>query len=281
VPASVPLRSSGLIILVNKRLNSITNFCDALIAAYLENPCQVLPNALWKTLAQVERLETRYEMQGNRVTHLEAWGAKELFIYWDRERNKASIPAERLAELDLALVHQDFLDPRATAHLTSRTPYFRLMHTGPVQKRPQLPPTFALVQVDARREAEAIARLIGECHGDPHFPAEWVRDWTQQAVFDPTLWVWVVDTRQNKPVGLGIAELDRTVGEGSLEWMQVLPAYRRQGLGQALVLELLSRLAGRAAFVTVGGQVENPTHPEALYRRCGFRGQDVWWVLRP
>lgn len=261
-------------------MNPITDWRSALVAAYREHPCQVLPNALWKTLAQVERLETRYETQGNRVTHLEAWGAKELFVYWDRDRSRSRIPAERLAPLDLALVHQDFLDLAATAHFTSRTPYFRLLHTGPARARPPLPPPFALVQVDAGREADDVARLIGECHGDPHFPTEWVKEWTQQAVFDPTLWVWAVDTQQDKPVGLGIAELDRTVGEGSLEWMQVLPAYRRQGLGQALVLELLSRLAGHAAFVTVGGQVENPTRPEALYRRCGFRGQDVWWALR-
>lgn len=257
-------------------------FYDALLAAYRENPCQVLPNALWKTLAQMERLETRHEMQGSRVAHLEAWGAQELFLYWDRDRNGASIPTERLASLSLALIHQDFLDPRAVeaAHFTSRTPYFRLMHTGPVQVRPPLPPTFALVQVDAGREVEAVARLIGECYGDPHFSAEWVQGWTQQAAFDPTLWVWAVDTRQNKPVGLGIAELDRAVGEGSLEWIQVLPAYCRQGLGQALVFELLARLAGRAAFTTVSGQAQNPTRPETLYRRCGFRGRDVWWVLR-
>ena len=231
-------------------MSSITDFSQALLAAYRENSCQVLPNALWKTLAQMERLETRYEMRGNAVTHLEAWGAKELLIYWDRNRNGASIPAERLAHLDLALIHQDFLDPLATARFASRTPYFRLIHTGLVQGRPQLPPGFALVQVDAEREAEAVARLIGECYGDPNFSAETVQSWTQQAVFDPTLWVWVMDTRQDKPAGLGIAELDRTVGEGSLEWIQVLPTYRRRGLGQSLVLELLFRLAGRAAFTT-------------------------------
>ena len=38
------------------------NFRDALIAAYNEAPCQVLPNALWKTPAQLETLHTDFEI---------------------------------------------------------------------------------------------------------------------------------------------------------------------------------------------------------------------------
>ena len=48
------------------------------------------------------------------------------------------------------------------------------------------------------------------------------------------------------------------IGEGSLEWIQVLPEYRGQGLGTKLVLELLCRLKDKAAFVTVCGEVDNP-----------------------
>jgi len=35
-----------------------------------------------------------------------------------------------------------------------------------------------------------------------------------------------------------------------------------------------------AKFATVSGQCENLTNPEALYRRCGFKGNDVWHILR-
>ena len=35
-----------------------------------------------------------------------------------------------------------------------------------------------------------------------------------------------------------------------------------------------------ATFATVSGQCNNPTNPEALYRKCGFTGSDVWHVLR-
>jgi GNAT superfamily N-acetyltransferase len=93
------------------------------------------------------------------------------------------------------------------------------------------------------------------------------------------LWLWVIDEARDIPAGLGIADLDRDIGEGSLEWMQVLPAYRSRGLGRSIVLALLVRLEQRAAFTTVAGLAGDPTNPEGLYRRRGFTGRDVWWLL--
>ena len=68
----------------------------------------------------------------------------------------------------------------------------------------------------------------------------------------------------------GIAELDREIGEGVLEWIQVSKDYRRRGLGSYLVLELLWRMRKAARFVTVSGECENADNPEGLYRKCGF-----------
>ena len=99
-------------------------------------------------------------------------------------------------------------------------------------------------------------------------------------MYAPDLWLWVVDRRTGAPAALGIAEFDDTVPEASLEWVQVLPAYRRRGLGGGVGCELFRRVEGRADFTTVAGQIDNESHPEALYRRCGFEGYDVWWVFR-
>ena len=89
-----------------------------------------------------------------------------------------------------------------------------------------------------------------------------------------------MDERKGIPVGLGIAEVDRMIPEASLDWIQVLPEYRGKGLGECIVLELLDRLRGRVEFTTVSGEVENQSNPEGLYRRCGFGGDGIWWVLR-
>lgn len=64
-----------------------------------------------------------------------------------------------------------------------------------------------------------------------------------------------------------------------MEWIQVLPPFRRRGYGQAVVCELLSRAQGRARFATVSGKVNDPNAPEGLYRKCGFTGNDVWHII--
>ena len=38
-------------------------------------------------------------------------------------------------------------------------------------------------------------------------------------------------------------------------------------------------MKGIADFATVSGKVDNETNPEALYRKCGFVGNDVWHIL--
>ncbi|NLZ45859.1 MAG: GNAT family N-acetyltransferase [Clostridiales bacterium] len=108
---------------------------------------------------------------------------------------------------------------------------------------------------------------------------ETVRSWTKYRVFDNDLWIFILDKTTNIPVALGIADYDSDIKEGSLEWIQVLKEYRRQGLGHMLVTNLLSRLQKKADFATVSGECDNITHPELLYRSCGFVGNDIWYVV--
>jgi len=108
--------------------------------------------------------------------------------------------------------------------------------------------------------------------------ADEVASWITRSVFDSSLWIWVADNAAQQAVALGIADFDSEIREGSLEWIQVLPEYRRQGFGSATVHELLNRLQPKAEFATVSGEIGNATEPEALYRRCGFIGKDTWYV---
>ncbi|MGN0628125.1 MAG: GNAT family N-acetyltransferase [Oscillospiraceae bacterium] len=89
----------------------------------------------------------------------------------------------------------------------------------------------------------------------------------------------IKDIEYGKTAACGIADFDREIGELVLEWIQVLPEYRRRGLGKMLVNELLCRMGNRAKFATVSGRADSPSNPEALYRKCGFAGNDVWHVL--
>lgn len=273
---AIPMKKRILFGTMNQA--EMMDFQDALISVYCENPCQVLPNAIWKTLAELESLETSLEVEGNVIAHLEAWGERELFLYWDR--NQANIPHHHLTDLRFALIHQDFVHAIPTAHFITQKRYFRLIHRNEPIPKAQPPAGFGIVNVDVGTESHLVADLIGRCYADLHPSEESVRGWMHHPVFDPELWIWVIDEKKGGPVGLGIAEVDFSVSEASLEWIQVLPSYRGRGLGKSIVRELLSRLRGRVAFTTVSGEVDNQTSPEALYRSCGFRGNDIWWVLR-
>jgi len=253
------------------------NFREALIATYCENPCQVLPNALWKTLSWLDDWHTSFKVENSVVTQLEAWHENRLMLYWSHERDRLPNLNQ---EPEFALVHQDYLGLFPVADFAVRTPYFRLIHnTDKIESSMSLPDGFAFVDVNVSQEAEAVASLIGQCYPDLRPDIETVKDWCEHPTFDPFLWIWIMDTAKSIPVGLGIAELDKTVQEGSLEWIQVLPAYRGLGLGKSIVQKLLLRLEKQAKFTTVSGQVDNSTKPEALYRSCGFTGNDVWWLL--
>ena len=121
--------------------------------------------------------------------------------------------------------------------------------------------------------------MLTLCYPGWSFSEERILGWKDHPVYDSKGWIWIIDNQSSKPAALGIAEFDKTIPEMSLEWIQVHPEYQAKGLGKNLVLELLNRYTELALFTTASGESNNPTNPEGLYRRCGFEGDDVWWVL--
>lgn len=161
------------------------------------------------------------------------------------------------------------------------TLYFRLKHDLKSIEAATLDKTFAYRKVDINciSDLEKVEDIINTSYTDIKVNLEQVIKWTQSEVFAESLWIFIIDINNEKPAALGIAELDSDVHEGMLEWIQVLPEYRKLKLGQALVNMLLTNLIGKVDFVTVSGKVDNKTNPERLYRKCGFYGDDLWHVL--
>ncbi len=155
-------------------------------------------------------------------------------------------------------------------------PYFRLYHDLRGLRAAVLPDGFRLCEATP---AEYAAH-INECYADASMTEAEIASYFQHSVYSAALWVAVQERKSDKIVATGIAELDEQVGEGILEWIQVSPAYRGLGLGAYIVTELLNRIAPKAQFATVSGQINNPFKPEKLYRKCGFQGNDRWHILR-
>jgi len=155
-------------------------------------------------------------------------------------------------------------------------PYFRLYHDLQMLRAPILPDGFQLCEA---APAEYAAH-INQCYAGMSITGAEIQSYLQHSVYAAELWIAVRESETKKIAATGIAELDEQVDEGILEWIQVSPAYRGLGLGTYVVAELLTRIAKKARFATVSGQINNPSRPESLYRKCGFQGNDIWHILR-
>lgn len=190
----------------------------------------------------------------------------------------SSIPLWKTRQMTIPegmrILHNEEFDPEILDDYVDE-PYFRLLHRLDDLQKPTVPEGFVLSKATFRETAAHISL----CYGMDITEQE-IHSYTDRPVYHPELWVVLRDTRSGEIAASGIAEFDYEIGEGVLEWIQVSPKYRGRGLGKSIVLTLLTRMKGIARFASVSGQCRNPTNPEALYRSCGFTGNDIWHILR-
>jgi len=252
----------------------------ALNRVYRQDPCKILPNALWKTEARLTTHGCSVSRVHGEVEDLKAWDQRGLYVFWNKSR---TIDKSFQAIRDISpimVIHDDHFRQIDVSGYSLIKAFFRIHHDHRNISSYNVPSDFYIREANPEQEYPEISDFITRCYRDLHPSPDTVRRWTTHKVYDRNLWIWIVDGQKGVPAALGIAEFDSSVPEGSLEWIQVLPDYQGRGLGKILVLELLKRLEGRAEFTTVSGEVDNETNPERLYRRCGFVGNDVWWLLR-
>lgn len=156
------------------------------------------------------------------------------------------------------------------------TPYFKLIHHLQRVDAPTLPEGFRFIHPTEKE----LSAHIAACYDTERVSEAELRHYRCRSTFSQDLWLAVVDESTGEIVASGVAEVDRDVREGVLEWIQVSPAYRLRGWGRIIVNELLFRMKGRADFVTVSGKLHDPSDPRAVYSSCGFGGEVVWHVLR-
>lgn len=155
--------------------------------------------------------------------------------------------------------------------------YFRLHHN--LKEIPKIINDDFEIATATRKDIKSIVQIINDSYTDISVNKELIKSYTKTPVYKADLWIMVKEKVTGKYIGCGIADFDAEAREFILEWIQVLPQYRGKQIGQLIVTELLHRMKGVADFSTVSGKVDNTTKPEALYRKCGFVGNDVWHIL--
>lgn len=153
--------------------------------------------------------------------------------------------------------------------------YFKRIHHLKSVTHQKVPLGFRLI----KGEIADYARHIAACYTLETISEEALAAYQKRPTYHANLWLALADDKTGHIAASGIAEVDREIGEGILEWIQVSPEYRKRGLGEYVVKELLYRMKDIAGFVTVSGRVGNPTKPEQLYEKCGFCGKVLWHVL--
>lgn len=157
-------------------------------------------------------------------------------------------------------------------------PYFRVMHD--LKKIPPMDTGGYEIVTATEADFETISRVVNCCYPGMHMDGLRLRQLTQTPAYDPELWILVRQRHSGTIAGCAIADLDEACREGIIEWVQVLPEYRRQGIGMLMVSCLLEKMRSKADFATVSGKLDNVTCPEKLYRKCGFMGDDIWHIIR-
>ncbi|WBW96951.1 GNAT family N-acetyltransferase [Oceanirhabdus sp. W0125-5] len=258
----------------------ITSFQDALISEYIKDPVGVQATALWKTFNGLDNFQYKYSTNNENVSLLKIWNDNMLHTLWSDGSKSIKISDDEIKQYKMMILKGNQFNDGMKAVWTNVEPYFKLAHNHEQIQESEVPDGFYIKNVDIKCELEQVSELICKCYEHIKPDTNEVKRWTQHEVFNKNLWIWVIDKNTEKPAALGIADVDTTIREGALEWIQVLPEYQGKKLGKTLVLELLNRLKDIADFTTVSGEVDNKTNPERLYRRCGFEGEDIWYVLR-
>lgn len=155
--------------------------------------------------------------------------------------------------------------------------YFRLYHN--LKDIPEFATDDFEIITATQKDIKSIVQIINNSYTDISVNKELIKGYMQTPVYNENLWIMVREKATGKHVGCGLADYDKEVKELILEWIQVLSEYRGKKIGQLIVTELLFRMKDFADFATVSGKVDNSTKPEALYRKFGFVGSDVWHIL--
>ena len=255
------------------------DYLDSLKATYKNDPCKVLPYPLWKAEMRVDIEKSEYDASDGNLATIYGSNENGLEFFWNNDRKVDSRLQQLVEWSNYIMIHDDYFKKLETSKFNHRTAFFRLIHDKSEISTLTLPHGYSIRDVHIEAEVSQISAFIATCYEHLKPCNDVVLKWTLHKVFDKRLWIWIKD-ENGEHAALGIAEIDETVPEASLEWIQVHPKYQGKGLGKVLVLELLNRVATRVDFTTVSGECDNETNPERLYRSCGFAGSDVWWHLR-
>jgi mycothiol synthase len=154
---------------------------------------------------------------------------------------------------------------------------------------PELPKALTLRPYREADDRETLRLALNEAfENDWHFhavsPSNFNAFYVNQRGYDPTLWLLAWDGDELAGFALAASERPADPELGWIGTLGVRPAWRRRGLGEALLRAAFARLYARGLRrVGLGVDTENETGALRLYERVGMRPRlrNDTWMLEP
>jgi len=249
---------------------------DLLENYYVQNPSQVSNIAFWKVIHFLKLGKVDYRTQDNKH-YLKCIYQNKMFFYasWIEKEGKLF---ENIEDCNLTLDELRTLD----FFLLNETQYKLLKPDGdfevsyPLFYKESNKPSchgYYVDSFDFEHDFEAAADFINKCYNIDSYTAKKVKAFTLDIAFDPELWVWIKQEASNEKAALAIGDFYTPIKEGSLDWVQVSPDFRGQGIGELLVYTLVKRIESKEGTIRVTGMAD------AFYERCGFEKASKWYIF--
>lgn len=251
------------------------DFVERVKELYIQNPCQVSGIAFWK-LAQLCHESETYSVIHRGHTYLYAIRNHRLEFYWSDDRQHFLLTPNEINAFHFLVLHSDFF-----RLITDEIAGYQVQESHPLFYNPGFSQgvigsdEFFIADFDftCKQDYIVAAEMLNRCYETHHHSAMEVASWCKLPVFDETLWIWVRSCTNKEAVGLGISTYQASIRECYLDWIQVLPEFQGQGLGEWLVSETIRRTIRKSDIIRVTGIVDD------FYKKCGFIGTEKWHII--
>lgn len=241
---------------------------------YMDDPSGSQPTALWKIFDMYKDVQFEVNFIKDGISDIQVKADDTLITYYSLTN---LVTVNELKKFKLALINSKYLinDESFTCDK-----YFKKVYRYKDNFRQYKNDVLEVVTVNIKDDLVEISNFINVCYTDINVSIDEVLSWSKRDVYNKDLWVWLINKRTNEKVALGIAEVDSTIGEGVLEWIQVSPKHHHKGYAKVLVSELQFRMKSNVEFITVAGRLDDVHNPAKLYESCGFTDNNVWMIIR-
>lgn len=245
-------------------------FFDYISRSYIKNP-STLPLPLWKIKSFIYSSETYIKKMGNNLYAIHNGSAWIVYPF------NQIIEYKDIKSLTSLILNNNQLCDKLKKKKDSMKGIIKVYNSLEGLKELNLPNNLHFKKVRHNQD-NSVSEFISLCYDELSIKKEFIQRIKLHPTFDKSFWWWLTDKDNNK-IALAIGEYDEDINEGSMEWIQVHPDYRKKGYGSLIVNKLLNEMSKKCSFVTASTEHFQSKIVEDFYKKNGFTNKETWWIV--